>query len=661
MGIGRAGTGELISMYFVASVAVLAEIILVITAAFSVFRHQTDRNAIAYCYAVVLTLASFSVAIFTAFFIGVHQYFYLFDMAVLTASSILIYRNWQILRDALKAMREFCLRNPVFSIFIVLTVSIPWAKGFLMPPTTIDSMTYNLMRVMLMMSEGQMFAENFGDYRLDIMQVGHDILHFLFLRFHTDYGLATFGFLSYSVIIAGTFAAADKLWDDAGLAKSLAVISASLTMFVLHAASTKNDLVLGAMAVVALIAILNHFDQRRRVDLFIFVTALSFGVAAKMNFGIFAAFLFIGYLWTYIRRWGLSDAARQSTRLFAFGYGSLMLIPIGCVLTLLIAFQHNFESYGHIMGPEFFLPASNWIDGWHGAFLNLIRFFVQSVGLPYELFGMLATEIHNALLGDSQTLGLKWWPDYPVFLETFFYPHEEAAWFGPLGLIFLVALGAATFGAKGPLQAFAIAAFATALITALTVGWSPWIGRYHALSFAAGVITLGMWLKYFFGSNPKITRVVIRLMMAISVANLMFLTIIVSVNDWAEIQLKISKRDATYSWFYGKTSLWDLVTSKLPPGSEVLLITGVNKPIFPLYLRRPDVKFTNVGVALPDGPYREPFRWKGEEYNLTNIDDLKKVRSLFDQVILVQVPKELSDILPSQAKTATPPSPDGSG
>jgi hypothetical protein len=157
-----------------------------------------------------------------------------------------------------------------------------------------------------------------------------------------------------------------------------------------------------------------------------------------------------------------------------------------------------------------------------------------------------------------------------------------------------------------------------------------------------------MWLKFFFGSYPKIARVVIRLMMAISVANLMFLTIIVSVNDWAEIQLKISKRDATYSWFYGKTPLWDLVTSKLPSGSEVLLITGVDKPIFPLYLRRPDVKFTNVGVALPDGPY------------LTNVDDLKEVSSFFDQVILIQVPKELSDILPSQAKTATPPSPDGS-
>lgn len=91
---------------------------------------------------------------------------------------------------------------------------------------------------------------------------------------------------------------------------------------------------------------------------------------------------------------------------------------------------------------------------------------------------------------------------------------------------------------------------------------------------------------------------------------------------------------------------------KIPPKSKILLITGANSRIFPFFLRRPDLNITVTGapetqyynLTHPGNSfnsfreYRETLKLNGKEFCLSNRNDFKTLKKLYDIVIPIDVP-----------------------
>lgn len=625
-------------MHFLISVAVLGEILWVVLGFYAYFRRGTDLNSEAFAYALLSTFATFSLSIMVFFFLGLSSYYFLFDMVAISGATFLVARNWDVLGRGFVALRAFAVRNWAFSSFITALASLQFAKGFLLPPTIYDSLTYHLPRVMMMKAEGQVFLDNFSDYRLDIMSIGYDILHFLFLRFHTDFGLATFGFLSYVLVVVAVYALVHRLWPDEGMAKTISLVAASLTMFVLHAASTKNDLVLGAVAAVAFLGAHNFRRSKSLTDLHVFGIALAFGVTAKFTFGYLGLAFLAGYLVLLAREWGVPETGRQILRFSIFRGGVLLVVPVALTATLVVVLAHNHQTYGHVLGPEFYLRSLSAIDGLRGGVVNVLRFVIQMMNLPMEIFGQSVTQIHNALLGDNYSLGVMWWPDFPVVLENSFHPPEEAAWFGLLGFPILLAMIYGAVKGNGFLKVITLSALLVIILTAMTTSWSPWRGRYYAGPIIAGLIGLGFWLHRLGLGRPGAAQAVRYCVVAISAANLIYLTVGATVADFPRMKTLFSDRDSRYVSILGGPEAWRSFVEDTPHGSSVLLITGLNERLFPLYLRRSDLSFTVAGVYSEY--FRRPLKIDGSTYTISDPEDLRGLWGKFDRLMLVGVPDD---------------------
>lgn len=650
-------------MHFLISVAVLGEILWVVLGFYAHFRKDTDLNSEAFAYALLSTFATFSLSIMVFFFLGFHTYYFLFDMVALAGATFLVVRNWAVLGHGFAALRAFAVRNWAFSSFITALASLQFAKGFLLPPTVYDSLTYHLPRVMMMKAEGQVFLDNFSDYRLDIMSIGYDILHFLFLRFHTDFGLATFGFLSYVLVVVAVYALVHRLWPDEGLAKTISLVAASLTMFVMHAASTKNDLVLGAVAAVAFLCAHNFRRSKRLTDLHVFGIALAFGATAKFTFGYLGLAFLAGYLVLLAREWGMPETGRQVVRFCTFRGGVLLVVPVALTATLVAVLVHNHQTYGHLLGPEFYMPSFSAIDGLRGGVVNVLRFVVQMMNLPIEIFGQSVTRLHNALLGDNYSLGVLWWPDFPVVLENAFRPPEEAAWFGVLGFPLLLAMIYGAVKGDGFLKAVTLSALVVIIMTAMTTSWTPWRGRYYAGPIIAGLIGLGFWFHRLGLDRPGAAKAVRYGVVAIAVANLSYLTVGATVADFPRMKTLFSDRDFRYASVLGGPAGWRSFVEDTPHSARVLLITGLNVPLFPLYLRRPDLSLTPAGVY--DHYFREPLMVDGEAYQIGNPEDFKKLGGKFDRLLMIEVPDDfrayavtqMAEMKKAKIPASNPPSP----
>ncbi|NQV20152.1 MAG: glycosyltransferase family 39 protein [Rhodospirillales bacterium] len=650
-------------MNFLISVAVSGEILWVVLGFYAHFRKDADLNSQAVAYALISMLAVFSLSLFVFFMLGAQEYYFLFDVFLILLATFLIYRNWQTLGQGVTALGVFRKRNPVFSGFVPALAFIPFAKGFLLPPTTFDSLTYHLTRVMMMKAEGQLFLDNFSDYRLDIMTVGYDILHFLFLRFHTDFGLASFGFLSYVLVIVAVYALAHRLWLDEGLAKTLALVTASLTMFVLHAASTKNDLVLGAVAAVVFLSAYNYRQSKSLTDLHVLGIALAFGVTAKFTFGYLGLAFLAGYLVLLAREWGMPETGRQIFRFYRFRGGALLVVPLALTATLVAVLAHNVQTYDHALGPDFFLPTFSGIDGLRGGVANTLRFVVQMMNLPMEFFGLIFTKIHNVILGENYSLGVLWWPDHPVILETSINPPEEAAWFGVLGFPLLLAMIYGAVRGDGFIKAVTLSALLVIVLTAMTTSCTPWRGRYYAGPIIAGLIGLGFWFHRLGLDRPGAAQAIRYGVVAISVANLMYLTVGAAVADFPRIKTLFSDRDSHYVSILGGPEAWRSFIEDTPHGARVLLITGRDVRLFPLYLRRPDLSLTPAGVY--HHYFREPLMVDGEAYKIGNPEDFKKLGGKFDRLLMFEVPDDfrayavtqMAEMNKAKNPASNPPSP----
>lgn len=620
------------------SAAVTFEIFFIIFAFFAELRRHITALSEAYVYAVILSLAVFSVSIQFFFLFEIHRFFPIVDVALILVSAGLIYRNRKLIAASWKTLTGFCLKHPFFSFSLIFISACLFIKGFLLPPTTVDSLTYHLARILMMQNDGTYFLENFNDYRQDIMPIGYDILHFLYLRFYTDYGLATFGFLSYTALLAGLFALSMRCFSNLRLSKITCFAGASLTMFLLNAASTKNDLILAAIVVACFLSANHYIKTKKWLYLFFLIIALGFGVSTKFTFGAFVIPFTVFFIYFFYQQFNFKndvELLKIKPRYLVFA-----VLPVGMALLLLVLFWHNYMKYDSIMGPDAYFKLLAGPDGIGARAVNLLRYLLQVIDLPPELGGNTLTLFHDRLLGIDKSAGL--FPGIStVQLSGALYTQDVFAWYGLLGLPVLLAIIITGFFAKGFIRGLALMILIYAVVISFSMPWAPWNGRFFAPVFAGGMVCFGFVLKMMAEKWPRISQWMIGCVILIAAGNLFFQVGYANFRQMPGLKQQFENRDIVYSRPFSREG-WDVLVNKIPSDSKILLISATNFPVFPLLLRRPDLDFTLTGKSYAggkflDGAYQETLKAGGKAYDLHRIgrEELEIIGQLYDKIFVL--------------------------
>jgi len=594
------------------SAGVTLELFVIIFAVFSELRRHMDSLAGVYAYSTILILSILSVFIQFFFLFGFHRFFPVVDVSFIVAALFLLYRNRTILGESFKTFKQFYLGNPFFAVFLTVVFVCLFLKAFLLPPTTVDSMTYHLARVLIMQNDGTYFLENFNDYRQDIMPIGYDVLHFLYLRFYTDYGLGFFGFISYTVVIVGTFALTMACFSNVRLSKITCFICASLTMFLVNATSTKNDLILAAITVVCFLAAYRYITTKDYLHLFVLMVALIFGLNCSLFF-----------IYFFYKKTKFKEVIQTVSHDFQPRWFFPLVLPISLVAFLMVLFLHNHIKYGGIMGPDFYYSFLSGSDGVSARTVNLLRYFFQLLDFPVEMGGNVLTQIHDMILGDAKSIGI--FPGGPsIQLAGSLFTVDTHAWYGILGLPIILSILWTLLWGKEFLRMLAATILIYAAIVIFTMPWAPWNGRFFAPVFAGGALCFAFMLKKISRKSSAASRYIIICSLLIAGFNLAFQVIYTNIHFMHQLRMQVINRDAYYPV---------LVTDRIPSGSKVLVISPTNFPIFPLYLRRPDLNITLTGIYHEE-LYREPLRLNGKEYNLHKLkaDDAQEIQKQFDRI-----------------------------
>jgi len=130
-----------------------------------------------------------------------HEIYYVFDVIIFTVSFYYIFMNKSVVLSTFyESLKLYKRHKLIFSILTSVFIYL-FLQALLLPPSNFDSMVYNHAGVLLFKIEGDLFLDNYMNFTQVAFPIGYDILSFLFLRYHTDYGLAVFSFLSYTVIV----------------------------------------------------------------------------------------------------------------------------------------------------------------------------------------------------------------------------------------------------------------------------------------------------------------------------------------------------------------------------------------------------------------------------------------------------------------------------
>lgn len=629
------------------STAVLFYMLFILVGVFSYFRRLSFSLTESFSYAVIVVLAIFSLSIHLIFWLNIPRFYIIFDFIFIGFAAYLIYVNRRTLGDSFFEIINFCSQNLAYSLFLAVSFFYLFLRGFLIPPTTYDSLTYHLARIMMMQSEGHLFLDNFAGYRQDFLNIGYDALYFLFLRHNLPLGLTTINFLCYVVIIIGLYALVTKLYSDTRLSKSLTIIGASLPLFYYQSFSTKNDLILATLTIICLLAAYNYLVSEKPTHLYILITACCYGILAKPTFALFLMPFLILFLILLINNGYLSN--RKIRKILSLNFGALisLIIPVGLLFFQVLNYYHNYQTYGHPSGPNFFSSLA-WIDGAWGGVLNLSRYLVHFMNFPAEIIGNNLTVLHDRVLGDQKLVGMSFpFFNMPYRLENAFLANDCSAWYGPLGFLIIFALFYSAIRDNGFIRIVAISGLVDAVLISVYISYSPFTGRYFAPTMSCGLVCLAQFFRRTMGAKPRAGWWLVFLSIIISMASIGLLTIFNNNRQHLRIYSEIIRKASFfnyatyrkellinyYSLYYGDGFLRNFV-EKIPSGSKVLVVTSTCAPVFPLFILRPDLAITVTGV-YSEG-FQKNLKIGTAEYNLSKKNDFDLAASRFDSVLMIQ-------------------------
>jgi hypothetical protein len=340
--------------------------------------------------------------------------------------------------------------------------------------------------------ERTLFLKNLTNFAQATYPWGYDILSFLFLRFYSDFGLSLFSFLSYTVIIIGTYGLVNKIFNNVYVSLTSAFIIASLKELVLQATTTKNDIPTAAVVVVCFLAGYNFFRSFKYIHLYIMSIALLFGLSIKGYFvGFMMPFLFF-YLLLLMKEYSPKKLFHAVRSLTEHNKAPLVL-PLGLFFCLIVFWVNNFNNYGNISGENAFVSMHINKDDFLGAVANVGRYLLQAAELPNKFGGDILTAIHNNVLGKYQLIAVRPIVFKPLDLAGEFIPFEDLSWYGPLGLLLIIpSIFYSLFKGKGFIRVISLTLLAFLWALSYKLVWMPYNNRFFSLLFGGSGVCVAL-------------------------------------------------------------------------------------------------------------------------------------------------------------------------
>jgi len=264
------------------------EIFSAILGIFLYLRNKKIGIVDSYCYSAIIVLSFYSLFIQFFFIAGFHSFSFLIDFGVIIFSFLQIKNYKKILFVSFKEIFQSCMRSKIISIFFITIFGYLFLQSILLPPGGKDVLGYHLPRVLMFQSEGTLFLNNFSTFRQVNFPLGYDVLSFLFLRFFSDYGLALYSFISYSVVILASYSLVQKLFNNANLNKISVLIIASQPQIVLQSTCAQNDLSTAALATVCFLSGYSFYKTLKPLHLLVLCVSILWGLSVKSYFTGFA-------------------------------------------------------------------------------------------------------------------------------------------------------------------------------------------------------------------------------------------------------------------------------------------------------------------------------------------------------------------------------------
>jgi hypothetical protein len=384
------------------SLLVLMEMLLLIGAIYLYLAKKNYSLSEALCYSITLSFALYSSSIQIFFLIGIIDYYFLIDTIVLISSVYIIFRHKELIGPTVQKIKRFYLDYRYILFFFLIGFAYLFFQAFLLPPDSVDCMTYNLARVLLMDNENSLFLNNYTTMRQILSPVGYDILHYMFLRFRSDFSLGFFSFLSYVIIILGNYALIIKKYNrETSLTVSL--IISSLTELVLQSTSTKNDIPCGAAGIICLLAGYNVFHRKDGLSCLVLLIACLLGSSFKIYFpGFCLPFVFFFFIFFYKRERfkGIVEIVKNTFRAPFI----LHILLVSIMICTGYFFIYNYFTYKDSPDYAEQMSFTNQ-DGIAGCVVNIIRYSIQSLEIPEMFGGKYIDTWHNLLLGKWKNIG----------------------------------------------------------------------------------------------------------------------------------------------------------------------------------------------------------------------------------------------------------------
>jgi hypothetical protein len=683
------------------SFLIVIELIVFNLGIYSLVRKRCDSVSLAFSYSAILTLAVLSLSIQAFFLLGIHGVYFLFDIVIIVFSVFRVIHNRDVIKRDVQIVSRFLKKEKLF-VFILLPVLIYLSlQAFLLPPGNLDSMVYNLARVLMFKQEGGLFLENYSYFGQPSFPVGHDLLSFLFLRFNSDFGLGIFSFISYVIIIVGTFSIVGCFYNKK-LAVSIAIIIASLTEIVLQATTTKNDIPAAAVVIVIFLAGYNFIISRRSVHLYLVIVGLLWGVTIKAYFAGFALLFILFYAAFLIYKQenfsftGLLSHISVNKIKLNYKY---YIIPVGLILCIFFFYGHNIKKYGNIFGEKRAVARNQNQDGVIGGILNLGRYIIQSAEIPIK-YGYKVNEIHDSFLKEYKSKGMK---DKKSKIDLAGKPFlsEDHSWYGPLGFFLIIPViafsvffvntlqnalkktkfsrlvsyksheqtllgcGRRPLFAKGYVRVVSLTLSLYFIFISYKVAWMPWNTRYFSLFFAGSGLCIAYVFNRFLNKNTRVIKGIKGFIVLIAIYTLLSATLQNSrsptIPGFASANLfyNLYKYGSgvlegnrpvkkCFAWL-GKVSNRQSQYEIFYPGNMLttfissvgrdkrVLVLGYFIPVFPLFFTRPDLEIT---VSRLDRVFLN-----NKPYSLSRKSDYMSIRANYDYiVILTKDVKKFKDI-----------------
>jgi hypothetical protein len=455
---------------------------------------------------IVISLMALSLIFQAAFLVGVPELSYPLEGALVVGSVVMIFKERHRLIEICVSLFQFMRCYSVMSGVVVLCIAYLGLQAIVLPEGNYDSMRYNLTRVLLFQQERSMLLTNVTEYHQAVFPVGGDILSHLFLRYYTDYGLATIRFLAYLSIGFGSYALS-RNHASSNVAWTVMLIVISFPLLVRQATGTKPDIMATSVVVLCFLCAERLLSRPNLRDGLLVVLGLGFGMSIKTTFLAFLIPFFLLFACSFLKRHGVETILRifRQNRLWV-----IIIVPAVLVFSQLWLFLHNYNHWGHWSGPTGFVNFHKNQDGLLGTVANLLRYAVQCLHLmtPTDIvsswmgFGFVSDMFERAyelllypVIGDS---GAAWHNNVVSFSlsDLSWGDSENGAWFGPFGFFFVIpALVYTIICGSTILRMTSIVLVIYTVVLSWQLSWMPWNCRYFGPVFVGGAGCLGYWLS----------------------------------------------------------------------------------------------------------------------------------------------------------------------